>query len=79
MWYNLRVHIPDWVTIVVAVAVMIFGIYRLRMAARSRHQPSEAGAGGLRGLPFRTHLLFGIVYIAMGLALLARPLFVRLF
>jgi len=67
--------IPPWLTFLVAGMVSLFGLYRLRLALRSREEEEKARArGGLYGLPRRTHALFGILYLVMGVLLLGSGL-----
>ena len=59
--------IPAWLTFLVAAMVTIFGVYRLSLGFRSREQEERAKArGGLYGMPRRTHILFGVLYLIMG-------------
>ena len=65
-------EIPRWVSLVVGVAVIYFGFYRLGLARRDPHADGQTRArGGLNGLPQRTHLLFAILYLLMGTFLVA--------
>lgn len=68
-------NVPVWLTYAVAAMVGIFGLYRLRIAFRSREEDDKARARrGLYGLPRRTHLLFGILYLILAVFLLAAGL-----
>ena len=59
-------RLPPWVVLVVAGLVLVFGVYRIRMAFRSDEADQRArAAGGLYGMGRRSHLLFGILYILM--------------
>jgi hypothetical protein len=69
------VRVPVWLTLGVAVLVIVFGAFRIRMALR-KPPPEEAGSGNLMGRGFyrmssRTHLLIGVVYLLLGGALVA--------
>jgi hypothetical protein len=65
-------HIPAWLTIAVAVVVIVFGVFRIRLAFRSPVQEEQARRrGGLYGMPRRTQALIGIVYLMLGVALIA--------
>ncbi len=64
-------HLPPWIFIAVGVVVIAFGIYRIRLSVRSDEEDEAARRrGGLYGVPRRTHLLFGIVYLLMGVILI---------
>ncbi len=68
-------HIPIWLTLGVAALVIIFGVYRIRLATRS--EDAAAGATPRRGLYAmgrRTHLLVGIGYLLLGAGLIATAL-----
>jgi hypothetical protein len=56
----------------VAAVVIIFGLYRVRLAFRSNAEDERAKErGGLYGMGRRTHLLIGIIYLLLGTALVA--------
>ncbi|HEY4057823.1 MAG TPA: hypothetical protein VGM39_14515 [Kofleriaceae bacterium] len=63
-------RIPVWLVLGIAAVVMIFGVYRLRLAFRADPQDQAQKRGGFYGMRRRTHLLIGIVYmiLAGGLA-----------
>jgi len=64
-------RLPVWLVAGVGVLVIVFGIFRLRLAFRSRDDDERARRrGGLFAYPRRTHGLFGLVYILMGVLLL---------
>jgi hypothetical protein len=66
------VNLPPWVHLTIGGLVTAFGVYRLLVARRSKADEEKARErGGLYGLPRRTHLLVGIVYILMGAMLIA--------
>jgi hypothetical protein len=67
------VRIPVWLTLGVAAVVIIFGLYRIRIAlTRTDEQEAEAKAkGGLYSMSKRTHLFVGIVYLVLGGGLIA--------
>lgn len=55
--------------------VASFGAYRLKIAFRSRADQAKAEKGrGLYSLPRRTHILFGVLYLLLGLFLVAAGL-----
>jgi hypothetical protein len=63
-------NLPRWVPMVIGGLVFVFGVYRLRLGFRSKAADEAAKAkGGLYGFGRRTHFLFGIVYILMGIML----------
>lgn len=65
-------RVPVWLTLGVAALVVIFGVYRIRLAFRSSEEDARARARkGLYGLGRRTHALVGIVYLLLGTALIA--------
>ena len=71
---SLAVHVPPWLTIVVAILVIVFGLYRIRLALK----PADPDAtkkplmgGGFYKMGGRTHLLVGVVYLLLGAALIA--------
>ena len=64
-------RLPPWVVLVVAGLVLVFGVYRIRMAFRSDEADQRArAAGGLYGMGRRSHLLFGVLYILMAIYLI---------
>ncbi len=64
--------VPIWLTFLVAGVVILFGGYRLKMAMRSKEEDEKARAQkGLYSLPRRTHVLFGILYLLLGVFLIA--------
>ena len=64
--------VPIWLTFLVATMVIIFGLYRIKMALRSAEEDEKARAKkGLYSLPRRTHVLFGILYLLLGVFLIA--------
>jgi hypothetical protein len=65
-------RVPVWLTLGVAALVVIFGVYRIRLAFRTNEEDARARARkGLYGLGRRTHALVGIVYLMLGTALIA--------
>jgi hypothetical protein len=71
----LRVHVPQWLTIGVAVLVILFGSYRISLALRKpdpegTERKSIMGGGFYRMSP-RVHAAVGIIYLALGAALIA--------
>ena len=67
---NMRV--PQWLSLLVAIWVMAFGVYRLWLARDPKtDQKKDEGKKGLFAMNRRTHLLVGIVYLLLGGALVA--------
>lgn len=70
-------HVPVWLTLAVAVVVIVFGGYRIWLATRPRDVKAEASKrGGALGSGFyrmspRTHVLVGVVYLLLGGSLIA--------
>ncbi len=65
-------RIPVWLTLGVAILVIIFGIHRVRLSFRSDEAEQRAKLRkGLYAMGRRTHLLIGIVYLLLGGALIA--------
>lgn len=65
--------IPEWLYIVVACWVLGWGLYRVSFVFR-RKQPVEVRSLRTKGLfatNTRRHLLYGILYIILGVYLLA--------
>jgi hypothetical protein len=69
-------RVPVWLTLGIALLAFVWGAYRIRIAFRSDDADERArdGKRGLFALGRRTHLLFGIVYLLLGGALLATSL-----
>jgi hypothetical protein len=64
-------HVPIWLALLVGSLVIVFGLFRMRLAFRGDDEDQRARArGGLFGMRKRTHFLFGIVYILMGVMLI---------
>ena len=72
-------HLPAWLVILVGAIVVVFGLFRMGIAFRSKTEDAKARArGGLFAYPRRTHGLFGLVYVMMGVLLILGGLGVRL-
>jgi hypothetical protein len=68
------VRIPVWLTLAVALLVIIFGGYRIYLATRRTDEDPAAQPSGRRGfysMGKRTHLFIGIVYLLLGAGLIA--------
>jgi hypothetical protein len=62
--------LPAWLVAAVGTLVIVFGLFRMRLAFRSEEEQQAARQrGGLFGYGRRTHFLFGVVYILMGVLL----------
>jgi hypothetical protein len=69
------VRVPAWVTLGIAVVVIFFGLYRIRMALQkpvtdAGPKRGALGAGYYRMSP-RVHATIGVLYLALGGALIA--------
>ena len=68
------VRVPPWVTLGVAVLVIVFGLYRIRMSLKKPDpdvaKKSVMGGGFYRMSP-KAHLVIGLLYLALGGALIA--------
>lgn len=71
-------HVPIWLTLVIAALVLGFGSYRIWLATRpavvvddGEPPPRSLLGGGFYRMGKRTHLLVGIVYLLLGGALVA--------
>ena len=64
-----------WLTVGVAILVIVFGIHRIRLSFRSDEDEDRARKRkGLYAMGRRTHRLIGIVYLLLGAALVATSL-----
>src|SRR4051812_47900514 len=65
-------HVPLWLSLLIAGAVIGFGIYRLWLAfAGPSDEVRATERRGLMAMPRRSHGLVGFLYILVGAALLA--------
>jgi len=65
-------RVPVWLTLGVAILVLAFGAYRIKLAFRSDEEDQRARARkGLYSMGRRTHFLIGIVYLLLGGGLIA--------
>lgn len=65
-------RIPVWLTLAVAILVILFGVHRIRLSLRSDEDDARAqGRKGLYAMPRRTHRVVGAIYILLGAALVA--------
>jgi hypothetical protein len=70
--------VPRWLLFLVAAWVMAFGVYRLRVATAKRERDADADPDrpnfsrkGLYARSPRSHILFGVLYLLLGGALVA--------
>lgn len=71
-WYPCPMRIPAWLTIGVAILVILFGAHRIRLSLRSDEEEARARERrGLYAMGRRTHRLIGVVYLLLGAALIA--------
>ncbi|MCA9680206.1 MAG: hypothetical protein H6709_12535 [Kofleriaceae bacterium] len=65
-------HLPAWITLSCATMVLLWGAYRIKLGVRSAEAERQAiQKKGLFGLPRRTHLLIGVIYLLLGGGLIA--------
>jgi predicted signal transduction protein with EAL and GGDEF domain len=65
-------RIPVWLTLGVAILVILFGAHRIRLSLRSEEDEGRARQRkGLYAMSRRTHRLIGVVYLLLGAALVA--------
>jgi uncharacterized iron-regulated membrane protein len=68
-------RIPVWLTLGVAILVVVFGAHRIRLSFRSEEEEARARQRkGLYAMSRRTHRLIGIIYLLLGAALIAATL-----
>lgn len=71
--------IPRWLLFLVAAWVIAFGVYRLRFALQKRDRDADPerpnfSRKGLYGRSQRSHIVFGVLYLLLGGALVAMGL-----
>ena len=67
-----RVRLPAWLTLTCAAMVILWGAYRIKLGLRNASAEEKAREKkGLFGLPRRTHLLIGVIYLLLGAGLIA--------
>jgi hypothetical protein len=65
-------RVPAWLTLGVALLVLVFGVHRIRLSFRSDDEEQRARQRrGLYAMSRRAHRLIGIVYVLLGGALVA--------
>ena len=64
-------RIPVWLTLAVAILVILFGAHRIRLSFRSEDEEAPARPRkGLYAMSRRTHRVIGTVYLLLGAALI---------
>jgi hypothetical protein len=65
-------RIPVWLTIGLAILVIVFGIHRIRLSFRSAEEEERAlKRRGLYAMGRRKHRIIGVLYVLLGAALVA--------
>jgi hypothetical protein len=65
-------RLPLWLTLMCASMVILWGAYRIKLGLRSAEAEAAAREKkGIYGMPRRTHLLIGVVYLLLGGGLVA--------
>lgn len=65
-------RVPQWLSLLVAAWVIVFGVYRLKLALDKRTDERRAeGKKGMFVLKRSTQALLGVVYLLLGGALVA--------
>src|SRR3569623_1792359 len=69
-------HGPPWRTLGFAIFVIAFGLYRIRLSLKKVDPEAAPGEGRVMGGGFyrmspRTHLVIGVLYLALGGTLVA--------
>ena len=67
-------RIPVWLTIAAAVLVIAFGSFRIYLAFKKPDPNEPPPRSGFYRMGKRMHLVIGIVYLALGAALVATTL-----
>ncbi len=68
-------RIPVWLTIAVAILVIVFGIHRIRLSFRSEEAEARASQRkGLYAMGRNKHRIIGALYVLLGAALIATTL-----
>jgi len=64
-------RIPVWLTLAVAILVILFGAHRIRLSFRSEEDETRARQRkGLYGMGRRSHRVIGVIYLLLGAALI---------
>jgi hypothetical protein len=69
------VRIPQWLTLAIALIVMLFGLYRMKLAF-AKPPVAEEGEpvrprSGFYGMSKHAHLAIGTIYLLLGCGLIA--------
>jgi hypothetical protein len=65
---------PPWVVLLLAGLVILFGVFRISLGFRRPPLEDEIPRKGLFAYPPRRQILFGIIYVLLGI-LLVLPVF----
>jgi hypothetical protein len=64
--------VPPWVSLMFGALVLVWGAYRIKLGLRSKAAEERAlERKGLFGMPRRTHILIGVVYVLLGGGMIA--------
>ena len=65
-------RVPQWLSLLVAAWVIVFGLYRIKLALDPKQDDKKAeGKKGLFAMARRTQALLGVIYLLLGGALVA--------
>ncbi len=65
-------RVPQWLSLLVAAWVIVFGVYRIKLALDPRTDERRAeGKKGIFVMQRRTQALLGAIYLLLGAALVA--------
>ena len=65
-------RLPAWLTLLCAAMVLLWGAYRIKLGLRNAAAEAKAvQKKGLYGMPRRTHLLIGTIYLLLAAGLIA--------
>ena len=71
-WYPSGMRIPVWLTLGVAILVILFGAHRIRLSFRTEEDEDRARPRkGLYAMSRRSHRMIGVIYLLLGAALVA--------
>jgi hypothetical protein len=75
--------VPPWLALSIGILVVVWGAFRIYIGIRPPPSPSTSTDEGIRrtglfGLPRRTQILVGIIYLLLGAMLILPALGVRL-
>jgi hypothetical protein len=65
-------RVPQWLSLLVAAWVIVFGVYRIKIALDPKtDERRAAGKKGIFAMQRRTQALLGVIYLLLGGALVA--------